>query len=135
MGELARGPVAARQSLPVQFAILAMRRMSVAPKDATINSSKERYGLACRCGFLDVPPPNSGKSCPAEYWHWIGMAEAIPSRGAHFIIVPLRNDVVVPQQNTVECSRSRLEVGTVLGEDNLIDHGVDCRVFDANPIR
>ena len=62
------------------------------------------------------------------------MAEAIPSRGAHFVIVPLRNDVVVPQQNAVERSRSRLEVGTVLGEDNLFDHGVDRWVFDANPV-
>jgi len=44
------------------------------------------------------------------------MAEAIPSRGAHFVIVPLRNDVVVPQQNAIERSRSRLEVGTVLGD-------------------
>jgi steroid 5-alpha reductase family enzyme len=32
---------------------------------------------------------------------------------------------VVPQQNAVECSRSRLEIGAVLGEDYLIDHGVD----------
>ena len=62
------------------------------------------------------------------------MAEAIPSRGAHFVIVPLRNDVVIPQQDAIERSRSRLEVGTVLGEDNLIDHGVDRWVFDANPV-
>ena len=62
------------------------------------------------------------------------MAEAVPSRGSHFVIVPLRNDVVVPQQDAVERSRSRLEIGASLGEDNLIDHGVDGRVFDANPV-
>ena len=44
------------------------------------------------------------------------MTEAIPSRGAH--------DVVVPQQDAVERSRSRFEIGAILGEDNLIDHGV-----------
>jgi len=62
------------------------------------------------------------------------MAEVIPSCSAQFVIVPLRNDVVVPQQNAIERSRSRLEVGTVLGENNLIDHGVDRWVFDANPV-
>ena len=62
------------------------------------------------------------------------MTEAIPSRGSRFVIVPLRNDVVVPQQNAIERSRSRLEIGAILGEDNLIDHGVDRRVFDANPV-
>ena len=62
------------------------------------------------------------------------MAEAIPSRGAHFVIVPLRNEVVVPQQDSVERSRSRLEIGAILGKGNLIDHGVDRRVFDANPV-
>ena len=62
------------------------------------------------------------------------MAEAIPSRGSRFVIVPLRNDVVVPQQNAVERSRRRLEIGAILGEDNLIDQGVDRWVFDANPV-
>src|SRR5215469_13731772 len=104
--------------------------MRVAPKAAA-----RLKQLACFCSFLDVPPPDSGKSCSAVFGHQIGMAEAIPSCGAHFVIVPLRNDVVVPQQNAIECSRSRLEVGTVLGEDNLIDHGVDRWVFDANPVR
>ena len=61
------------------------------------------------------------------------MAEAIPSRGSHFVIVPLRNDVV-PQQDAVECSGSRLEIGAIIGEDDLIDHGVDRWVFDANPV-
>jgi hypothetical protein len=103
-------------------------------KDATINS-QERYGLARFCGFLDVPPPDSGESCSAVFGHQIGMAEAIPSRGAHFVIVPLRNDVVVPQQNAIECSRSCLEIGAVLSEDNLVDHGIDRGVFDANPVR
>ena len=38
---------------------------------------------------------------------------------------------MVPQQDAVERSRSRLEIGASLGEDNLIDHGVDGLVFDA----
>ena len=62
------------------------------------------------------------------------MTEAIPSCGAHFVIIPLRNDVVVPQQDAVERSRSRLEIGAVLGEDYLIDHGVDRWVFDAKHV-
>jgi hypothetical protein len=41
---------------------------------------------------------------------------------------------VVPQQDTVECPCGRLEIGTVLGQDNLIDHGVDRWVFDANQV-
>jgi hypothetical protein len=40
---------------------------------------------------------------------------------------------VVPQQDAVERSRSRLEISAILGEDNLIDHSVDRWVFDANP--
>ena len=51
------------------------------------------------------------------------MAEAIPSRGAHFVIVPLRNDIVIPQQDSVECPSGRLEIGAVLGEDYLFDYG------------
>jgi hypothetical protein len=39
---------------------------------------------------------------------------------------------VVPQQDAVERSRSRLEIAAILGKGNLIDHGVDRRVFDAN---
>ena len=62
------------------------------------------------------------------------MAEAIPSRGAHFVIVPLRNDVVIPQQDSVECPSGRLEIGAVLGLVFLIDHGVDRWVFDANQV-
>ena len=61
------------------------------------------------------------------------MAEAIPSRGSHFVIVPLRNDVVVPQQDAVERSRSRHQIGAILSEDNLIDHGIDRRFL--MPIR
>ena len=62
------------------------------------------------------------------------MAETIPSCGAHFVIVPLRNDVVVPQQDAVECPSSRLKIGAVRGQDNLIDHGVDRWVFNANQV-
>src|SRR5262252_4736565 len=85
-------------------------------------------------GFLCVPPPDGGKSCCAVFWHQIGMAEAIPSRAAHIVIIPLRNDVVIPQQDAVECSRSRLEIGAMLGEDNLIDHGINRGVFDADTV-
>src|SRR5436309_2728128 len=85
-------------------------------------------------GFLGVPPPDGGKSCRAVFRHQIGMAEAIPSRAAHIIIRPLRNDVVIPQQDAVECSRSRLEIGAIIGEDDLIDHGIDRWIFDANTV-
>src|SRR5689334_24728813 len=81
--------------------------------------SYRTISLARLCGFLGVPPPDSGKSCSAVFRHRIGMAEAIPSRCSHFVIVPLRNDVVVPQQNAIERSGSRLEIGALLGEDNL----------------
>src|SRR5215469_5148687 len=85
-------------------------------------------------GFLDVPPPDGGKSCRAVFRHQIWMAEAIPSRAAHIVIIPLRNDVVIPQQDAVECSRSCLEMGAIIGEDDLIDHGVDRWIFDANTV-
>ena len=62
------------------------------------------------------------------------MAKAIPSRAGHIIIRPLRNDVVIPQKDAVECSRSRLEIGAIIGEDDLIDHGVDRWILDANTV-
>ena len=36
---------------------------------APSENSKERYRLARFCGFLDVPPPDRGKSCPAVFRH------------------------------------------------------------------
>jgi hypothetical protein len=62
------------------------------------------------------------------------MAETIPSRCAHFVIVPLRNNAVIPQQDSVECPSGRLKIGAVLGRDNLIDHGVDRWIFDADQV-
>ena len=62
------------------------------------------------------------------------MAKTIPSRGAHFVIVPLRNDVVIPQQDSVERPGCRLEIGAILGRDNLIDHGVDRWIFDTDQV-
>ena len=114
---------------PLRASDIAPVRSSAVPLDMRKLRRLTRF-----CGFLDVPPPDSGKSCLAVFRHQIGSAEAIPSCGAHFGIVPLRNEVVIPQQNAVECSRSRLEIGAVLGEDNLIDHGVDRWVFDANHV-
>ena len=62
------------------------------------------------------------------------MAEAVPARGAHFAVGPLRHDVMVPQQHAVERVGGGDEIGAVLGEDDLIDHRVDRRIFDADQV-
>jgi hypothetical protein len=88
----------------------------------------------CLCGSLAVPPPDSRKSCPKIFRHLIGTAEAIPSRGANFAILPLWSDVVVPQKDAIKRPGGRLEIGAVVGEDNLIDHGVNRRIFDSDQV-
>ena len=62
------------------------------------------------------------------------MTETIPARGAGFEIGPLRHDVVVPQQDAVERFGGGFEIGAVLGENDLIDHRIDRRIFDADQI-
>jgi hypothetical protein len=41
---------------------------------------------------------------------------------------------MVPQQNAVERPSSCFEIGAVLGEDDLVDHGVDSRIFYSNQV-
>ncbi len=62
------------------------------------------------------------------------MAEAVPARGALLAVGPLRHDVVVPQQHAIERVGGGDEIGAALGEDDLIDHGVDGGIFDADQV-
>ncbi len=63
------------------------------------------------------------------------MAEAVPARGAHFAVSPLRHDVMVPQQDTIERVDGGFEIGAVLGEDHLLDHGVNGWILDADHVQ
>ncbi len=64
----------------------------------------------------------------------VGAAENIPGHEALERIVPVRHDVVVPQQHAVEGMRRRDEIGAILGEHDLVDQLVDRRVLDAGRI-
>jgi hypothetical protein len=95
---------------------------------------KNDANLARPCGSLGVPPPDSRKSCTTVFRHLIGTAEAIPSCSTHLVIVPLWNDGVIPQQDAIKCPSGCLEIGAIFGEDNLIDHDVNCRIFDSDQV-
>ena len=64
-----------------------------------------------------VPPPHRRERPAAVFRHRIGMAEAVPARGAHFAVGPLRHDVVIPQQHAIERLGGGDEIGAALGED------------------
>src|ERR1700761_7359913 len=90
--------------------------------------------LARLCGFLGVPPPYRRERRPAVFRHRIRTAEAVPARGPHFVVGPLRHDVMVPQQDAVERPGGGFEVGAVLGVNDVLDHGVDGRILDADDV-
>src|SRR5262249_6573592 len=70
----------------------------------------------------------------AVFRHLIGPAETIPARGARLAVGPLRHDVVVPQQHTVERPRGGDELAAILGEDHAVDQRVDGWVLDAGVV-
>ena len=62
------------------------------------------------------------------------MAEPIPARGAQLVVAPLRHNVMVPQQDAVERLGGGGKIIIALGEDDMLDHRVDRRVFDADHV-
>src|SRR5580704_18225821 len=87
------------------------------PSSAPIPSlARSRFGRARL-----VPPPDRGEGIAAVFRHDIGMAEAIPARGPHLAIGPLRHHVVVPQKHPVERLGGGDQIGAVLGEDDPFD--------------
>ena len=84
--------------------------------------------------FVGIPPPQRRKSRNAILGQRIGMAEPVPARGALFVVAPLRHDIVVPKQYAVERPGGGNQFIVAVGEDDTIDHRIDCRVFDADHV-
>ena len=53
-------------------------------------------------GLVRIPPPQVRERCHAVFRQWIGVAEAVPARGAQLAVRPLRHDVMVRQQDAIE---------------------------------
>src|SRR6185437_3508003 len=81
-----------------------------------------------------VPPPDGRESRIAVFRQRLRPAEAVPARGAHLTVGPLRHDVIIPQQHAVERARRRHQFVAVLGEDDAVDQGVDRRILDADDV-
>src|SRR5215469_8374183 len=79
-----------------------------------------------------VPPPDGGKIGDPVFRHRIGMAEAIPARGALLVEGELRHHVVVPQQHAVERVGGGDELVPVLCKDHLVDQRIDRGILDAD---
>ena len=62
------------------------------------------------------------------------MAEPIPARGAQLVEAPLRHDVIVPKQDAVERLGGGGKIIVALGEDDMLDHRINRRVFDADHV-
>ena len=81
--------------------------------------------------FLGVPPPYGRECGHSVFWHRLRVTESIPPCGSEFRVAPLRHNVLVPQQHTVERLGCGDEIGAILGEDHPLDQRVDCRILDA----
>src|SRR6185312_2547179 len=90
---------------------------------------------ACELGCLfGVVPPEGRKACHAVFRQGIRAAEAVPVRSALESEGKLRDDVAVPQQDPVQRLATGNEIGAILGEDDVIDQGIDRGVLDARSI-
>ena len=56
------------------------------------------------------------------------MTEFVPARRAEMTEIPVRYDVVVPQQNPVKRPRCCNKIIAVVREDDAIDQSIDCRI-------
>src|SRR6266404_3357825 len=85
-------------------------------------------------GLVGVEPPDRRESRQAVFRQFRRVAEAIPARGADFRIIPLRHDVVIPQQHAIERFGRRNQIVAVLGKDYPLDQFVDRRILDADDV-
>src|SRR6516225_9854281 len=79
-----------------------------------------------------IPPPDGREIGKAVFRHRIGMAEAVPARGALHVEGEERHQVVVPQQHAVERVGGSDELVPVLGKDHLVDQRIDRGILDAD---
>ena len=61
-------------------------------------------------------------------------AETVPARGSGHSVVPLRHDIVIPQQHAIERLGRGDQVVAVLGEDHAVDQLIDRGILDADDI-
>src|SRR5690242_13033822 len=79
--------------------------------------------------FIGIPPPQGRESGYAITRQRVRMAEAIPAGRAQLAVAPLRNKIIVPQQDAERLGRGGKTV-LVYGEHNMLDHLIDRGIFD-----
>ena len=85
--------------------------------------------------LFSVVPPQRRKPGEAIFRQRLGMAEAIPAGIAREAVGELRHDVEIPQQHAVERLGRGDQLVPVLGEDDLLDQGIDRGILDAAVLR
>src|SRR6516225_7872793 len=85
------------------------------------------------CSFL-IPPPQHGKRRQAVCRHPAGTPEPVPTCRAQRAEIPLRHDVVVPEQNAIERLGSGHEILSAWGEDDVLYESIYGRVLDPDQI-
>ena len=64
----------------------------------------------------------------------LGVAEAIPTCRPHVIEIPLRHDVVIPEQHAIEGLGRGNEVVPVIGKDDTLNQGVNGRILNSDQV-
>ena len=80
-----------------------------------------------------IIPPDGGKAGSAVTRHRLGDGCAVPARGALLQRGPLRNDIIVGEQNAIERFRRGHQLVAILGIDDFIDERIDAG--SAMPVR
>ncbi len=84
--------------------------------------------------LVRVIPPDEREARLAVFGQFRRPAEAVPARGAHLRVGPLRHDVVIPQQHAVQRLVGGDEIVAVRGVDHPLDQLVDGGILDAGNI-
>src|SRR5437899_12377361 len=95
----------------------------------------EKYPSRLLCDprrLVCVIPPDEREARLTVFWQLGWTTKAIPARGTHLRIGPLRHDVVVPQQHTVERFGRGDEIVAIRGIDHPLDQLVDRRILNAD---
>src|SRR5580658_2572117 len=88
--------------------------------------------LVVACRFLLVDPPTV--EIDAFSYRYARLAETVPISDVEVLGVPVRHHVPVPQQQPIQRPRGDAQRVTIVGGDNLLNHGVDRWAADARNV-
>src|SRR5262245_7710889 len=138
-----RGPSAAATAAPearpsriaatAGFQVRVGRRIFDAPRPVASAAAQLARLVGRALGLRLVPPPDAQERRIAR-GQLARAGVVVPHREPLERRVPLRHDVVVPQQHAVERPGGGNQLGAVLGKDDPVDQLVDGRVLDADDV-